>query len=250
MYDAKFIINFIDIKANTYSNISNFLTTHNIPNNNSVIIYFKNIISDIFTQILNLKHNFINVDIEDSLKTRIPNNNFTPIPKKFTNLSINNFNLNVINNNKNIINHIDLLNLNNQNITPIYKIINTISITLFPVKSPIRNSSRYYSSNGYIPANNLNPKFKFYKILKFTNIDVFKNIFNTYIVNDDNIYNYELHVDNSIKNNSTYYLLIEFAEEYLNNIYEKFTIPFKTNSKRKYQEFLNKKGSLIDPESL
>jgi len=248
---AKFMNKFLELKANTSFKISNFVKTYNNNNNIYVINYFNNLINDIFTQFININNDCIYGEFNDFELSPTPNLTTTPSSKAFTNLSVTKSNLFLPTNHININNNINInKNLNLPNSNSNFRHINITSFNINAIKVSHNISVNSNINTGYLTQNNINTNAKFYKILKFFNIDTFKNIYDNYIIKDTNITNYEVHVEDLGNKVKIYFLLIEYLEETFNNIYTQYSISFKANTKKKYQNFLKMKGPIVDPDLL
>lgn len=246
----------IELKANTATNISKFVNTYNIKQNNPVIKFFDNLINHLFTSIIKINNQCLSGGFNEYNFTPIPFSEIPGTQSVFKDLSITKFYLYLPKNNikinyNNIINDdINLPNFNTKISNIEYKTINNTSFQIKAIKVTPKIPLNKNTNCGFLPHNNINTNTKFYKILKFFNIDLFKNIYDNYIINDINITNYEVHLENLGNKVNIIYLLIEYLEENLNNNYNQYCISFKANTKKKYQNFLNMKGPIIDPDLL
>lgn len=256
MNQAKFMIKMIELKANTATNISNFLNTYNIKHNNPVIKFFENFINNLFTSFININNQCLSGGFKEYNLTPTSYSEIPPSKNIFTKLSITKYSIYLptnnikINNNNIIKKDINLPNFYNKITNIEYKPINNASFQINAMKVTPNIPLNKNTNCGFLPQYNINSNSKFYKILKFYNIDSFKNIYDNYIINDINITNYEVHLENLGNKVNIIYLLIEYLEENLNNNYNQYCISFKANTKKKYQNFLNMKGPIIDPDLL
>ena len=257
MKSNSLIVKLINYQYEIYNKMKFFLQVNNFDTNNSIINFTGHLIEDIFNEFFRLSEE--NQPIRKFVKLSITNNErfkINSIPKQFNFLSTSfnhiflpNIKFNNINN-FNVFKNNNAIQNNNIKINFLkYKIMPIISFNIIPPLNSIRNAN-IYGNNNFISTPLITRKVKFYKILKFNNKEDFLDIFENEIMDDEQITDYEIHVESFNKKTQFYYLLIEFNEVLKNPKYKKYEIIFIGMNKAAYIKFLNKKGPMVEPEEI
>ena len=253
MNHVNFIVNLIDLKAKVFNRIRIFKNNYSIEPNNIIDNFYGKLLDFIFGEFILIvnysKITFNNLKISSNHNLQI-----NSIPHLFTNLAINSIQINIPNNNQNIkifnyTNNINFSILNSNKKDKNFEKDFNISFSYIPaIKYQIKSNISFKKNSLTSPI--IPIKGNLYKILKFLKKETFLYIFHNHIKDDEQITNYELHVENVSKKIQYYYLLIEFNENLTNKIYLDYEMSFRGQNKAAYVKFLNKKGPIEDPEEI
>lgn len=232
MKTSSLIIDLIHYKIAIYNKMKNFLTINNIDTGNMIINFTGHLIEEIFDNFCSFANNnqtktkFSNLSISNIKKFKI-----NSIPKQFINLSTssNQFLIPKSFDNKNInLNFFHNNALHTHNINEIHIKLQKVTTNSFNITPPIKSkrNSNFFGNHNSLPSPVMPSKVKLYKILKFVNKDTFLDVFENNITVDEQITDYELHVEYVNKKTSYYYLLIEFNEFLQNTKYKQYEISF------------------------